>query len=356
MDDKKLLRKALALEPADAPTHGGDSARAIGNDASADPNAKRDLQITTTDRFLAKAAKEYQVGNVDQALWRRAEDHFGADASLVIAGYLRSRATALRLQHKKEESLEIQARGAAKSRSPMVGNAEAEPRAEVASTRFVSGVRPDSKLKPWHLAAAGAALTAMVVVVYLIVSPPESEPVRRPVVSEAAPAANPATKPSAPRSEPLAVNSTGGTSANQGNSEPAFAATVQQLKKAGKWNLLVLNATEWTRQEPGNAAAWSELSIGYVKLQQYNDAVDAATKAVQLSPADPVAWRTLGQINLAVDRVPEAGIAFDKALALRPEDAEARCGAALIAQKQARPKDGEATTRRVKPVDGSCPN
>ena len=139
------------------------------------------------------------------------------------------------------------------------------------------------------------------------------------------------------------------------NAEPALAVTVQQLKSVGKWNVLVLNANEWTRQEPGNATAWMELSFGYAKLQQYNDALDAATKAVQLAPADPVIWRNLGQINLVVDRLPEAAYAFGKALELRPDDADAQCGATVAAQKLARPKDTEATIRRVKPVDGSCP-
>jgi tetratricopeptide (TPR) repeat protein len=342
MDEKSPVKKALALEPADAPTRSGDG-------ALSDAEAKRDLHITTADEFLAKAAKEYQTGNIDQALWRRAMEQGGNDESLVIAAYLRTRATALQLQQKKEERSEIQARGAGRSRSSE-RKAASEGDVEQASTKFV-GVRPrSSKPRPWQIGAGVAGLITIVILVYLMVSPPrESEPVRTPVVAAASRAPGPSVQASPSKNEPPVSKNAGS------NAEPALAVTVQQLKSVGKWNVLVLNANEWTRQEPGNATAWMELSFGYAKLQQYNDALDAATKAVQLAPADPVIWRNLGQINLVVDRLPEAAYAFGKALELRPDDADAQCGATVVAQKLARSKDTEATIRRVKPVDGSCP-
>jgi cytochrome c-type biogenesis protein CcmH/NrfG len=116
----------------------------------------------------------------------------------------------------------------------------------------------------------------------------------------------------------------------------------------------VLYANEWTRKEPNNPVAWRELSVGYANLLQFNDSLDAATKAVELSPEDALPWRNLGQINLTVDRLHEAGIAFGRALALNPDDANARCGAAVVAQRQERPKDPNALTKRVGPTDGGC--
>ncbi|MEO8565134.1 MAG: tetratricopeptide repeat protein, partial [Betaproteobacteria bacterium] len=148
-----------------------------------------------------------------------------------------------------------------------------------------------------------------------------------------------------------AASNHGGT--NEGGAD-ALAATVRELKIAGNWNVLVLYANEWTRKEPNSAAAWRELSVGYANLQQFNDALDAATKAVQLAPQDALPWRNLGQINLTVDRLPEAAVAFGKALAVNPDDADSRCGAALVAERQARPKDPTAVTRRVGPADGGC--
>jgi hypothetical protein len=56
-----------------------------------------------------------------------------------------------------------------------------------------------------------------------------------------------------------------------------------------------------------------------------------------------------------VELLPEAGIAFDKALAVSADDADALCGAALVAQRQGRPKDADAIAKRVKSVDAGCP-
>jgi len=354
MDVNPLLSKALALEPVEVSTPGGHPARRAGDESSADANAQRDLRMTTADEFLAAAAREYQTGNIDQALWRRAADQCGDDASLVVAAYLRARATALQLRHKPDERSEFRLRGAGSKQGASDRKLEAEPRAEVVSTKF-AGVRPRGvRPKVLYSAGAVAALAFTVAVVYLMVSPRESESVRQRIVSAATPSPNQPTPPPRLRSEqPVVKSSSRGT--NESGPEPTLAATVQQLKNVGKWNVLVLYATEWTRQEPNNAAAWNELSVGYAKLRQFNDALDAATKAVQLSPGDSLPWRNLGQINLAVDRLPEARSAFDRALAVSPDDVDARCGAALVAQRQARPKDADAIAGRVRSADGSCP-
>jgi tetratricopeptide (TPR) repeat protein len=153
--------------------------------------------------------------------------------------------------------------------------------------------------------------------------------------------------------QPVVKSATGAT--NQGGPDPTLEDTVLQLKNAGKWNVLVLYASEWTRREPNNAAAWHELSVGYAKLRQLDDALDAANKAVQLSPGDALLWRNLGHVNLAVERFPEAGTAFDRALAVSSDDADALCGAALVAQRLGRPKDADAIARQAKSIAGSCP-
>ena len=232
---------------------------------------------------------------------------------------------------------------------------ESEPHRESVSTK-VAGVRSRGvKPKLKYLAAAAAALAFVVAVVWLIASPRERESVQQPIVSAVAPSPNRSAPPTPLGSEqPVVKSASGGT--NQGGPEPTLESTVQQLKNDGKWNVLVLYASEWTRKEPNNATAWNELSVGYAKLRQFDDALNAATKAVQLSPEDSLLWRNLGHVNLALERLPEAGIAFDRALAVRSDDADARCGAALVAQSQARPKDADAIVRRVRSADGSCPD
>jgi tetratricopeptide (TPR) repeat protein len=209
------------------------------------------------------------------------------------------------------------------------------------------------KSKLLYPIAGVAALASLVVVVYLMVLPEKSESVLSPTVSVAATSPNRAAAPAQIVSEQAVVKST--TPGNSNGPEAAFGTTMQQLKNDGKWNVLVLYATEWARKEPNNAAAWYELSVGYANLRQLDEAFDAATKAVELSPGSALFWRNLGHINLAVDRLPEAGIAFDRALAMSSDDVDALCGAALVAQRQGRPKDADAIAKRVKSLDGSCP-
>jgi tetratricopeptide (TPR) repeat protein len=351
MDAKPLLSKALVLEPVALSIPGGDAARAAGKDSSADVKARRDLRITTADEFLANAAKEYQEGHIDSALWRRAVDQCGADSSLAIAAYLRARATAL--QQKQDERSQKLARSTGPLRDASDRKVVSEPQREIVSTT-VADVRPRGlKSKLVYLAAAAAALAFLVVVVWQIASPRESRSLRQTIVSAAATAPDQSAPPAPLGSEQALVKSTSGGT-NQDGPVTTFETTVQQLKKDGQWNVLVLYAAEWARKEPNNAAPWYELSVGYAKLRQLDDALNAATKAVQLSPGDALFWRNLGHLNLAVESLPEAGIAFDKALAVSADDADALCGAALVAQRQGRPKDAEAIAKRVKSLDASC--
>jgi tetratricopeptide (TPR) repeat protein len=335
MDANPLHGKSLALEPIE--------------DSTLDAEAQRDLHITTADEFLAAAAREYQEGVIDQALWRQAADQRGSDASLVIAAYLRARATALKLQQKQDERPQRQARRAGSAGGASDRRVESEPPLESGSTAIAAarprGVQPGLK----YLAAGAAALASVVTVVWLIASPRESESVRPPVVSAAVPAPS---RP-APRT-PLGSNQAVVAATNQGGLEPAVETRMQELKKAGNWNVFVLYASDWTRKEPKNAAAWHQLSVGYANLRQLGDALDAAKKAVQLGPEDALLWRNLGHVNLTVERLPDAGIAFDRALALSPDDPDALCGAALVAQRQGRSNDADALARRVKSADGAC--
>jgi tetratricopeptide (TPR) repeat protein len=350
MDANPLRSKSLALEPAALSIPGGDAARTAGKDSSADAKARRDLRITTADEFLAKAAREYQEGRIDSALWRRAVDQCGADASLAIAAYLRARATAL--QQKEEERSQRLERSAGSMRDASDGKAGSVPQREIVSTT-AADVRPRGlKPKLKYVAAAAAALAFLVVVVWLIASPRESRSARQPIVSAAAPSPDRSAQ-NPPGSEQARVKSAGGGT-SQDDPVATFETTVQQLKNDGQWNVLVLYAAEWARKEPSNAAPWYELSVGYAKLRQLEDALNAATKAVQLSPGDSLLWRNLGHLNLAVESLPEAGIAFDKALAVSADDADALCGAALVAQRQGRPKDADAIAKRIKSVDARC--
>ena len=149
-------------------------------------------------------------------------------------------------------------------------------------------------------------------------------------------------------------------------------AKIEEFRATDNWNLLVLYTTEWTRQEPGNAAAWSQLSQGFERLRQFAEAREAATSAVKLAPKEARYWRNLGDIdielnrqedalkafevagglddkdvhsvvqigilNVALSRLPEAKVASTRALELNPDDAAALCLKGLILTSLAPPK------------------
>ena len=166
-------------------------------------------------------------------------------------------------------------------------------------------------------------------------------------------------------------------------------AKIEGFRATDNWNLLVLYSTEWTRQEPGNAAAWSQLSQGFERLRQFAEAREAATSAVKLAPKEARYWRNLGELdvelnrqedalkafevaaglddkdvhsivqigilNVALSRLPEAKTAATRALELSPEDPAALCLKGLILTSQAPPKVPTAAARQ--PVnDGACRN
>ena len=151
---------------------------------------------------------------------------------------------------------------------------------------------------------------------------------------------------------------------------------------------VVVQALAWTQKEPGNAAAWNELSIGYTNTRQRDDAHAAARRAVDLAPKNALYWRKLGDLNLdrdapveallafeeatswntqdgysfvqtgilntRLDRLPEAKVAFTKALALNPNDMNARCGAAMIARRLT-PSQPNASAKSAAPGAATVP-
>lgn len=345
MDDKSPRNQPLELEPIDGPTAGGDSVRATGAESSAGAGP-RGLRITTADEFLARAAQEYQEGHIDQALWGRTSTRIGADQELVVAAYLRGRATALQLEKRDERAKE---RLAASMRAASNPEEELQSHQEVVSTKPAGAGRLLGKPQLKY-AVAGAALVTAVAIVWLVASPRDSNLV--PQVAAVASKGAPARPRPLASEQPVVKNPS--DPASQGSSDPTLEMKVQQLKHAGNWNVLVLYASEWTRKEPLNATAWTELSFAYSQMRQLGDALEAAKKAVELSPEEPRHWRNLGHVHLSLERLSEARIAFDKALAVNSEDADALCGAALVAKLQAPAKDANSNAARLKSTDGTC--
>ena len=330
--------------------------------------------IETTDPYMTQAIEEHAAGHVDRTLWERAVAQAGGDNVQAQSIYLRSRATALRVRKREKRAARYAGVVESLSAAPDTGFEPPAASAGVASAPSdASKVRRSFTMRNRRRAAMAAAVFAVLGLMVIAVTGVVVVPWGRDT------SGHELTAVTTPRfkvfggAKPAAPAPPAAPAAAQASASGDFIAKLPALKKEGNWNLFVIYAVDWTRKQPTNADAWKELSQGYLKLRQYGEAQDAATKATQLSPDDFMQWQNLGQINVAVQapmeglkafehaamlndrdvvslvgagqiyvqsgRVPEARAAFDKALAVNAQDAQALCGAASVAQREGRAKD-----------------
>lgn len=291
------------------------------------------------DVFAQQAAREYAQGHVDQPLWDRALGQAQGDKTAAAAIYVRARGTALRLLSRD---------GSFDATRPLPApptEASAEERRRVARRAAFSRYR--------YPALGGLALLLVAVGsgYYLLQGTPAPETsvaassAARPVAAAKAPAATAAGPGAAVPAH--ASSASGPESADAANSLAALQGKIAALRDAGNWNVLVLYSVEWTRREPANPAAWNQLRAGYMVLRQYDDALGAAKKAVQLAPNDPALWRGLGEVNLTLDDPPAALAAFREASARDPADVTSLQSIALLATRLGQPQEAKAALDRA---------
>ena len=291
----------------------------------------------STDRFLKEATQQYEEGHVDHPLWDRALLQAGNDKAVATEAYLRARATALRLLDRERRTRRTDATSAM---PPMPGDTVARRR-----TPLTGKITRHRNAMIAAAALASLGFCVWLLTVYLGSSSTSDAAIARPVPVRPQPAVR--------GQSPEAAEAVADKRTRRG-ATPEFMSKIQQLNDSGNWNVLVLYAVEWTRLEPENAAAWDQLRGGYVNMRQYRDALDAATKAVQLAPGDSRMWRNLGQVNMDLNAPGEALKAFDQALAVNPDDAMARCLRISVVQLPGVQKDAKATARQPATFDSTC--
>jgi tetratricopeptide (TPR) repeat protein len=338
-------------------------------------------ESATADKFLTAATKEFEAGIIDQPLWRRAAAQSGDDRTLTAQNYLRARAIALRVakREKREERSARRARAMTELAQPEGARGGAVHGEQ--SPQAFGVARPATRPKRRQALWIGGALASLFVAALLATVRFENGSAPQRSAAKAASAASAAKRAGA------AATQTDGVSGSALSGDN-FVAKIPGLKSAGNWNMVVLYAVEWTRKQPDNPAAWKELATGYAKLRQYREALEAATRVVQITPDDAEAWRSVGQLNVILQqpadalaafeqaiarnerdassivqtgllntqlgRLADAQAAFDRALALDGHDVDALCGAAALARKDGRTKDAEALARQVAALDGRC--
>lgn len=325
-------------------------------------HAIQESESRTTDEFINAANREFAAGELDQPLWAKAIELAGNDPEVAKPAYLRARATALRAAKRRKRA-----------------EADAKRARELAEEKDWPVAPTRSRLPSRRVMLVGGSalgLVALFAAGFLVLRPADDPP--KPVA---------VAKPAAPATKPVQAK-TPVVAEHPSTSGEDFASKVAEFKAAGNWNVLVLYAVEWARKVPDSADAWNELSMGYMKLRQFNEALDAATRVVMLTPKSFQAWQNLGEINSALQQpaaaliafeqaaalnardvtslvqigtlnvqlghVPEAKVAFRRALDVSPLDADALCGAASIAQKEGLAKDADAYARQLKMADIRC--
>ena len=241
----------------------------------------------TGDPFVAQATREVSQGQLDKPLWDHAMRQNKGDAAATAAMYIRARAISLRrLDRQRREP----------TRRVVALEVDDEPVIPEPSVwqRYKAAIVAAAVIVPAGI--AGAA--------YMMSGGEETVAATPAVARVAAVAAAPEP---APTPAQLAA-----AKAEQANA--VLRAKVQELRDVGNFNVMVLYATEWTRKEPDNAAAWDELRIGYVQLRQYEDARSAARKAVQIAPDDARLWRSLAAVNMDLDDPEPALAAYEQAV------------------------------------------
>ena len=365
----------LELQPMDRQQTAAPTPMATNEIVIAPLNANRALPAAstdTTDQFLKEATHQYAEGHIDQPLWDRAFAQAKGDKEAAVATYLQARATALRLLDRERKSGR-RADAARAVRQELDEAVEPRPYDVEAALRFGHG-----RTFAWRRYAviAGAMLVPLAIGAWLLITYlnarhmdatralPVSESPKAPI-----PAVTATTAAKAPVNTPV-----------QTGASPELLQKIQDLRDAGSSNVLVFYLAEWTRKEPANPAAWDQLRAGYVTLKQYDDALGAARKALELAPDDPRMWRNLGVaqadagdpvaalrsfeqaaarndrdadsfrqigiLNAQLSQIQDAGRAFERALAINPGDPVVLCMrsavAAAVGDAQGHLRDGQA--------------
>ncbi|MEO8345989.1 MAG: hypothetical protein ABI607_09860 [Betaproteobacteria bacterium] len=336
----------------------------------------------SSDRYLTAATVEFEKGRLDQFLWDRALAKSKDDRVAAIAVYLSARATALRLREREQRARESTARSDGKDEKRQ-SEAIAASQESLAKSTIKRGRHKFDRRVVAITGSACAVLLFGVVAFYVLGS--DASNAAKGVASAGLPAA-----PLTPALRSDAAKTTAKAAAKEAEAKTlqTLVNKIESLRSAGNWNVHVLLASEWTRKEPVNAAAWNELGIGYEKLRQYDDAYAAASKAVAFAPENALYWRNLGLLDVELNlpeearhafgqavavndqdlpsmvqiglldvragRLAEARIALDKAQAANADDAHTLCLKSLIARRQAPSKAPASGAKSGEPPDSTC--
>ncbi len=112
------------------------------------------------------------------------------------------------------------------------------------------------------------------------------------------------------------------------------------LKEKEDWSGLLKFSQQWVKIEPKNVVAWSNMGIAYSNLKQYDHAIQtyrevlriqpenagarySLAEVLRIDPGDSAAWSNLGNTYVKLDQYDHAIQAYREALRIEPEKATA---------------------------------
>lgn len=131
----------------------------------------------------------------------------------------------------------------------------------------------------------------------------------------------------------LAVGFFGGivfTVFKSGSRAPVPSASVQQGTPAPVDSDLIATLERETRENPGNADTWTQLGNAYFDANQFEAAIGAYRKSLELNPNNANVWTDMGVMYRRSGKSEEAIKAFDQAIATDPKHEISRMNKGIV--------------------------
>ena len=119
------------------------------------------------------------------------------------------------------------------------------------------------------------------------------------------------------------------------------------LFKNGRMAELEPLAGNFAQRYPWHGLGWMLLAAIYKASGHYEDALAAQLKAVEMMPTKGELFSNLGNIQLALDRLPEAEASYRKCLQLDPDHVDGNFNLGILLLKTARPQEAERHLRHA---------
>jgi tetratricopeptide (TPR) repeat protein len=123
------------------------------------------------------------------------------------------------------------------------------------------------------------------------------------------------------------------------NADSRFAAG-QLAESRGDWARAAEQYQAALELRPNHADSLNRLGVSYVMMRQYEQAIEATQRYVDVSGGAPQAWNNLGQCYEYANRLTDAAKAYESGIAKDPKSLICRTNYGLLLLRQGRVNEG----------------